>query len=144
MNWVDLVWLVAVLIGAGSGLRGGSLSEILRLVGWGLIIEIILKYAPPLKLPAMVGLAVGLLVVAWVIRKLVCLVAGKPGLLSRLGGAVLGMARMAALMILLTLGVAGLHIEYWNRLVCGESRCGATVMKVFSSVPVTDQIQRTI
>ena len=86
----------------------------------------------------------GLLVVAWAIRKLVCKIAGPPGLVSRLAGLLLGTARMVALMILLTLGVAQLQSEFWSRQVCVESRCGATVMLWFHSVPATDQIQRTI
>lgn len=144
MNWVDLVWLLAVLSGVISGVRGGVLSELLRLVSWGLIICLAMKFAPTFQLTTLTGLVVGLLLVAWVIRKLVCKILGPPGLVSRLFGLVLGAARMAALLILLTLGVARLQSQFWNRQVCVESRCGATVMLWFCNLPATDQIQRAI
>jgi len=144
MNWVDLIWLFAVLAGVVGGLRGGVLSEVLRLAGWGLIIGVTMKFAPTLQLATLAGLAAGLLVVAWVIRTLVCKIFGPPGLVSRLAGLVLGVVRMVGLLILLTLGVAELQSQYWNRQVCVESRCGATVMLWFRGGPATNQIQRTI
>ena len=144
MNWVDLVWLFAVLSGVVGGLRGGVLSELLRFIGWGLIVAVTLKFTTVMQPPILIGLVAGLLVVAWVIRKLVCKIAGTPGILSRMFGLVLGVARMATLMILLTLGVARLHSAVWSRLVCEESQCGATVMLWFYSLPATNQIQRAI
>ena len=144
MNWVDLVWLLAVLAGGVGGLRGGVLSELLRMAGWGVIVWVAVEFATVMQLSTLVGLAFGLLVVAWVIRKLVRLIAGPPGLVSRLVGLVLGAARMVALMILLTLGVARLQSQIGYRPVCVESRCGAAVMLWFHGGPVTDQIQRII
>ena len=144
MNWVDLVWLLAVLTGVIGGLRGGVFSELLRIVSWGLIIGVTLKFAPTMQLPLLIGLTVGLLIVAWLIRKLVCKIIGPPGLVSRLAGMLLGVARMVALLILLTLGVAGLQSQFWNRPVCRESRCGATVLLWLRGEPATNQIQRTI
>ncbi|MEI8063547.1 MAG: hypothetical protein WCH84_05735 [Verrucomicrobiota bacterium] len=144
MNWVDWIWVVAILVGIVGGLRGGMLSELLRLVTWGLIIFVTLKFTTAMQLPTVIGVVVGLLVVAWVIRKLVCKIAGPPGFLSRLAGLFLGMARMVALMILLTVGVARLHSAAWSRLVCEESQCGATVMLWIYGLPATNQIQRAI
>ena len=144
MNWVDWIWVVAILAGILGGLRGGVLSELLRSVSWGLIVLVVLKFTTAMQLPTVVGLVAGLLVVAWLIRKLVCKLAGAPGLVSRLAGLFLGMARMVALMILLTLGVARSHNSEWNRLACEESQCGATVMLWFYSLPATNQIQRAI
>ena len=144
MNWVDWIWVVAALAGIVGGLRGGALSELLRAISWGLIVLVALKFTTAMQLPAVVGLVAGLLTVAWVIRKLVCKVAGAPGLVSRLVGTLLGLARMVALMILLTLGVARSHNPEWNKLVCEQSQCGATVMLWFYSLPATNQIQRAI
>ena len=144
MNWVDWVWLVAALSGVISGLRGGLLSELLRLVSWGLIIGLAMKFAPVLQPALLIGVLIGLLLVAWVIRKLVCKMGGPPGWFSRLLGLLLGTARMAALLILLTLGVARLQSQFWNRQACVESRCGATVLQLFCNRPAIVQIQRTI
>ena len=144
MNWVDWIWVVAALAGIVGGLRGGALSELLRSISWGLIVLVTMKFTTALQVPAVVGLVAGLLTVAWMIRKLVCKIAGTPGLVSRLAGLFLGMARMVALMILLTLGVARSHNSDLNRLVCEESQCGATVMLWIYSLPATNQIQRAI
>ena len=144
MNWVDLVWLFAVLTGVLGGLRSGVLSEFLRMISWGLIIGVAVRFAPACQPATLIGLMVALLVVAWAIRKLVGKIAGPPGLLSRLAGLLLGAVRMVAVMILLTLGVARSQSQFWNRQVCVDSRCGATVMTLFRSLPATDQIQRTI
>ena len=144
MNWVDWIWSFAVLTGIVSGLRGGALSELFRITGWGLITGITLQFAPKIQWQILLTLAAGLLTVAWIIRKLVCLIAGTPGLLSRFIGSFLGAARMAILMILLTIGVARLQSQLWYQPVCENSRCGATVMLWFSNTPATNQIQRTI
>ena len=144
MTWVDWIWVVAILAGILGGLRGGVLSELLRSVSWGLIVLVIVKFTTAMQLPTVVGLVAGSLVVAWLMRKLVCKIAGAPGLASRLAGMVLGLARMVALMILLTLGVARLQSQIGYRPVCVESRCGAAVMLWFHGGPVTDQIQRII
>ncbi len=144
MNWVDWIWSFAVLAGVISGLRSGALSELLRILGWVLITGVTLRFAPIIQWQTLLMLVAGLLAVAWIIRKLVCLITGKPGLLSRFIGSFLGAARMAALMILLTLGVARLQSQMWYRPVCEESRCGATVMLWFSNTPATNQIQQTI
>ena len=144
MTWVDWIWVVAILAGILGGLRGGVLSELLRSVSWGLIVLVIVKFTTAMQLPTVVGLVAGSLVVAWLMRKLVCKIAGAPGLASRLAGMVLGLARMVALMILLTLGVARSHNPEWNKLVCEESQCGATVMLWFYSLPATNQTQRAI
>ena len=145
MNGVDLVWLVAVLGGLLSGLRGGTLSELLRIVSWGLITGGLRKFSAPLPPLTLTGVALGLLGVAWAIRRLVCAIAGPPKLLSRLLGMFLGMGRMVALLIFLTLGVARLQSQFWNPPVCENSRCGATVLQIFSHTPpTTHQIQRTI
>ena len=145
MNWVDLVWLGAVLGGLLSGLRGGTLSELLRIASWGLITWGLRMFASPMQPLALTGVAIGLLAVAWAIRRLVCAVAGPPKLLSRLLGMFLGMGRMVALLIFLTLGVARLQSHFWNPPVCENSRCGATVLQLFDhKLPATNQIQRTI
>ena len=144
MNWVDWVWLVAGLTGLLSGLRGGLLSETLRTASWVVIAGAVLKFGPTLQPFPLAGVTLGLLVVAWIIRKLVCKIAGPPGWISRLAGLVVGGLRVGALLIFLTLGVARLQSDFWNRPVCVESRCGATVLQLFGNGAATNQIQRTI
>ena len=144
MNWVDWIWGVAVLTGLLSGLRGGMLSELLRAASWVVIVGAVLKFGPMLQPLPLAGLTIGLVVVAWAIRKLVCKIAGPPGWFSRLAGLVCGGLRVGALLIFLTLGVARLQSDFWNRPVCVESRCGATVLQLFCNRPATAQIQRTI
>ena len=56
-NWFDVVWAVALVYGVVSGIRTGLLSEIGRLVSWGLITWLSLTFYVPLrrldqKLPA--------------------------------------------------------------------------------------------
>lgn len=144
MNYVDLAWGVALLGGVLGGLRGGVLSELLRSLGWAIIIVVTLKFTTAMQLPTVIGLVVGLLVVAWLIRMLVCKLVGPPSFLSRVAGMLLGLARMAALMTLLTLAVARLHNSEWSRPVCEESRCGAAVMLWLYGLPATNAIQRAI
>ena len=144
MNWVDWIWGVAVLTGLLSGLRGGILSEGLRTASWVVIVGAVLKFGPTLEPLPLAGVTLGLLVVAWAIRKLVCKITGPPGLFSQLAGLVCGGLRVGALLIFLTLGVARLQSDFWNRPVCVESRCGATALQLFCNRPATAQIQRTI
>ena len=144
MNWVDWVWLVAVGSGLLSGLRGGLLSEVLRTASWIFITGAVLKFGPTLQPLPLAGVTLGLLLVASAIRVLVCKFTGTPGLISRLAGLLLGGLRVGALLIFLTLGLARLQSEFWNRPVCVESRCGATVLQLFGNRPATAQIQRTI
>ena len=144
MNWVDLVWLLAVLAGVVGGLRGGMLSEVIRYAAWTVAILLAAWLAPGASWAIMAGSGAGLLVLSWGIRKIVRLVAGPPTLVSRLGGLVLGAARLTALMILLTLALARPQTPAWLRQVCAESRCSGMVLSWFRSGPVTEQIQRTI
>ena len=144
MNWADAIWLLAVLIGVIGGWRAGLLSELLRLISWALIAWAITQLAPSLHPALLIGLTIGLLVGAWVLRSLACKITGPPGIPSRVTGLVLGLARMLALMIFVTLGVARMHSPFWRELACDESQCGAIVMHLFHHAPATNQIQRTI
>ena len=144
MNWADLIWALALVAGVVGGLRAGVLNEFLRLLAWALIAGVLTKIAPALELVVLVGIAIGLLLVAWVIRNLVCKITGPPGLFSRLIGLVLGVVRMVGLMIFLTLSVAQMKNPFWHRQVCVESQCGATVLQLFRNTPAPTSIQRTI
>ena len=144
MNWVDLVWLFAVLTGVLGGLRSGVLSEVIRLAVWTVAVFVTIWLSPCTQWAVTAGVVAGLLVLSWGIRKIVHLIAGPPSLLSRLGGLVLGAARMTALMILLTLALGRLQTPVWLRQLCAESRCSATVLSWFHNLPATEQTQRTI
>lgn len=151
-NWFDVLWAIALLYGLWDGIRSGFVGEVVRVGGWVLMLWLGLKYyltagdwmkkqfmmdTEVARLTAFVVIVLGTYIVMLIIRHYT----GKwttrmkrSGLIENVGGALLGVSRLAMAMAFLTIWLSLVRSPFWHRHVSKESRFGSSVVNELPDV----------
>jgi uncharacterized membrane protein required for colicin V production len=151
-NWYDFVVLFALLFGVWSGIRTGFLGEIIRAVGLVAMVVVALVYyhrggewlrgqtgfSPEFaNLVSFIAICTAVYALFVGLRSLLhkrMKRATTPAFVENTGGGVLGVIRMLAIMVGLTIGLTLVRSPFWHQEVANQSRFGRYVVHRFPAV----------
>jgi uncharacterized membrane protein required for colicin V production len=151
-NWYDWVVLAALIYGIWSGVRAGFSGEIIRMLGFLLMVALALHVylsvgkwlqgitglaEEPANLIAFISIAVVVYLISLLVRRLVHRQMKKVRLtaaVENIGGGVAGLLRMVVLMASLSIILTLTRSPFWHGQIAGGSRFGAFVVRQFPAV----------
>lgn len=152
MNWYDLVFIIALVFGAWSGVRTGLAGELIRVLGIVLALVVGIRFFVPAgdwlrtqtpldvevcHLIAFVGLAVVVYTLSLLVRVLLKKRKQKltfAAVVDNVGGGVVGVIRMGAAMAFVTVMLCLIRSPFWHEQLGKQSRFGSFIVAHVPSV----------